>query len=169
MEQKPQQKPNQVQGAESKHLVRISNTDLLGSKPIYHALRKIKGIGPMYANMICNLINLDKNKKTGILTDAEIEKLNDAIKNPQKYNVPRWMMNRRDDYETGEDKHLVTTDLKFANENDIRRMKKIKSYKGIRHSIGQPVRGQRTKANFRRNKGKTSLGVKKKPTKSGRV
>ena len=46
----------------------------------------------------------------------------------------------------------------------IRRMKKIKPYKGVRHSIGQPVRGQRTKANFRRNKGKSSAGAKKKVT-----
>jgi len=163
MEQKPQQK---AAGAnpEVKHLVRIMNTDLSGYKPIYHALRKIKGIGPMYANMLCNLINLEKTKKTGTLTEEEIEKLNDAIKNPKKYNVPRWMMNRRLDYETGEDMHLITTDLRFASENDIRRMKKIKSYKGVRHSIGQPVRGQRTKANFRRNKGKSGSGAKKKVT-----
>jgi len=153
---------NQQQKQESKHLVRIANTDLLGSKPIYHALRKIKGIGPMYANMLCNLTNIEKTKKTGILSDAEIEKLTDAIKNPKKYDVPSWMLNRRIDYETGEAMHLITTDLRFANENDIRRMKKIKSYKGVRHSIGQPVRGQRTKANFRRNKGKSGSGAKKK-------
>jgi small subunit ribosomal protein S13 len=43
-------------------------------------------------------------------------------------------------------------------------MKKIRSYRGVRHGIGLPVRGQRTKSNFRRNKGKVSLGVAKKET-----
>jgi len=159
----------QQPGQEIRHLVRIANTDLDGHKPIYHAIRKIKGVGPMYANMLCNLTNIEKTKKTGTLTEQEIEKLNEAIKNPQKYNIPLWMMNRRNDYETGDNKHLITTDLKFSMESDIRRMKKIKSYKGVRHSIGQPVRGQRTKANFRRNKGRGSLGVKKKKMRSGRV
>ena len=49
-------------------------------------------------------------------------------------------------------------------------MKKVKSYKGVRHSAGLTVRGQKTKSNFRRNKGKLSLGVKKKQgAKAGRV
>ena len=42
------------------------------------------------------------------------------------------------------------------------KMKKIRSYRGVRHGIGLPVRGQRTKSNFRKNKGKVSLGVAKK-------
>jgi len=45
-------------------------------------------------------------------------------------------------------------------------MKKTKSYKGLRHQWGLPVRGQRTKANFRKNKGKSSLGVQKKRVKA---
>jgi small subunit ribosomal protein S13 len=52
--------------------------------------------------------------------------------------------------------------LKFAKENDVKMMKKIKSYRGLRHQWSLPVRGQRTKSNFRRNKGKGSLGVKRK-------
>ena len=49
-------------------------------------------------------------------------------------------------------------------------MKKIRSYRGVRHGVGLPVRGQRTKSNFRRNKGKASLGVKKKENvKSGKT
>ena len=43
-----------------------------------------------------------------------------------------------------------------------KRLQMIKSYKGMRHAAGLPVRGQRTKSNFRKNKGKGSLGVKKK-------
>jgi small subunit ribosomal protein S13 len=41
-------------------------------------------------------------------------------------------------------------------------MKKIRSYKGVRHMLGQPVRGQKTKSNFRKNKGSASLGVQRK-------
>ena len=56
---------------------------------------------------------------------------------------------------------MIGTNVDFFEENDVKMMKKIKSYKGIRHSLGQPVRGQRTKSNFRRNKGKV-MGVQKK-------
>jgi small subunit ribosomal protein S13 len=55
--------------------------------------------------------------------------------------------------------HLITTELDLTIDNDLKRMKKVKSYKGVRHMLGQPVRGQRTKSNFRKNKGKVSLGV----------
>ena len=88
------------QGKDFKHLVRIVNTDLDGRKPILDALMKIKGVNFMYANMICGLIPIDKKKTTGNLADAEIEKLEDAIRNPAKYGAPAWMLNRRRDYET---------------------------------------------------------------------
>ena len=51
--------------------------------------------------------------------------------------------------------------MSFTQDNDIKMLKKIKSYKGIRHSLGLPVRGQRTRSNFRKNKGKV-MGVKRK-------
>jgi len=54
--------------------------------------------------------------------------------------------------------HLVTSELDFAKSNDIRLLKKIKAYRGVRHMYGLPVRGQRTRSNFRRNKGKP-MGV----------
>ena len=67
---------------------------------------------------------------------------------------------RCEDYETGVDKHLLGTDLDVTQENDIKRLKKIKAYRGIRHIHGQPSRGQRTKSNFRRNKGKHKTNKK---------
>ena len=73
-------------------------------------------------------------------------------------------MNRRKDEETGESKHLLTTDLEMARDFDIRKMKKIKSYKGWRHAMGQPVRGQRTKSHFRKG---TAMGVIKAKAKPG--
>jgi small subunit ribosomal protein S13 len=71
------------------------------------------------------------------------------------------VLNRRIDFETGEKGHLTGSDLDLKKEFDIKRLKKIKSYKGLRHNVGLPVRGQRTKANFRRNR-KKSGGIKKK-------
>ncbi|MBT5271967.1 30S ribosomal protein S13 [Candidatus Woesearchaeota archaeon] len=144
-----------------RHIVRIADTDLDGNKPLYHALTKIKGVGVMFANMVCNFSKIDKEKKVGDLDNKEVEVLTDIVQNPKKYKAPEWMLNRRKDYFSGEDKHIVVGDLKFAKENDLRRLKKIKAYRGTRHMFGLPSRGQRTKSNFRKNKGKVQ-GVKRK-------
>jgi len=142
-----------------KHLVRIAHTDLKGTQAVLYGLQRIKGVGNSVANAICKLAKIPANKKTGILSDQEIAVLDRIIKEPQKSGIPSWLLNRRKDYETGEDRHLITADLTFQQENDIKLLKKIKSYKGIRHMLGQPVRGQRTRGNFRKNKGKV-MGVK---------
>ena len=152
---------------EFKHIVRIINTDLDGNKQIALALRKIKGVGLNFANSVCILSKVDKNKKTGNLTNEEVSKLEEVIKNPNKFKMPIWMLNRRKDYNEDVDKHILMSDLDFIKGNDIKRMRMIKSYRGIRHGIGLPLRGQRTKSNFRRNKGKV-MGVKRKKGKSGR-
>lgn len=153
-----------------KYFVRVMNTDLDGNKQISNSLKKIKGVGFMFSNMICNLAGVDKMIKTGYLNDEQVKKLDDVLNNLPNYNVPTWMLNRRRNYEDGKDYHLVTGNLSFAEDNDVKRMKIIKSYRGIRHGLGLPVRGQRTKSNFRRNKGKVSLGVSKKvEKKAGRV
>ncbi len=150
-----------------RYIVRIANADLDGNKQIFFALRKVKGVSYAIANAACRLAGVDASKKTGYLTDSEIEKLSGAIENPAKLGAPAWIFNRRKDPETGDDMHLLGGDLQFARENDIKIMKKIKSYKGMRHATGLPVRGQRTKSNFRRSKsrGKGSLGVQKKKVK----
>jgi len=144
-----------------KHLVRIANTDLQGEKTIGYTLRNIKGIGFQFANMICALAGIDKTKKTGDLSDIEIKKIDEFIADPIKAGAPIWMVNRRKDYEDNSNKHLLTSDLTFTQDNDIKRMKKIKCYRGMRHAYGLPVRGQRTKSNFRKSKGKV-MGVKRK-------
>ncbi|MBC7111537.1 MAG: 30S ribosomal protein S13, partial [Methanothermobacter sp.] len=95
----------------------------------------------------------------GYLSDEEIERLEEAIKNPAKYNIPSWMINRRNDYETGEDKHLIESDLEMCLREDLNRMRKTRSYKGRRHELGLPVRGQRTKSTFRKG---SSVGVRRK-------
>jgi len=140
------------------YFVRIANTDLDGRKSVIQALQKIKGIGFSYSNLICNIAGVDKLKSIGYLKENEIKRLEEIILNPSKYNVPSWMMNRRNDPEDGQSKHLLLSDIKFVQENDIKKLKKIKCWRGFRHTLGQPVRGQRTRSNFRKNKGKP-LGV----------
>lgn len=149
-------------GADFRHIVRVVNTDLKGEKQIFMALHKIKGISFMFSNFVCYSAKVDPKKITGTLNEDEIKRLEDVIRNPAKYKCPAWMMNRRKDYESGQDMHLINTDLDLSIDSDLKRMKKVKSYKGLRHMIGQPVRGQRTKSNFRKNKGKVSLGVVRK-------
>ena len=160
-----QEQPQQ----ELKYFVRIANTDLDGNKLIYNSLTKIKGLNFMFSNAILNTAGIDKAKKTGYLTDDEVAKIDEIIKDPLKHKLPSWLLNRKRDPEDGTDKHIIGSTLTFTQDNDIKMMKKIKSYKGIRHSLGLPVRGQRTRSNFRKNKGKV-MGVKKKEgTKAGRV
>ena len=86
-----------------KYFVRISNTDLDGNKSIGNALKKIKGVSFMFSNMLCNLADVDKMSKAGYLKDEEVKKLDDVLNNPSKYNVPAWMLNRRQNYEDGKD------------------------------------------------------------------
>ena len=139
-------------------LIRILSKDIEGGLKLYVGLTKIKGISWSLANAICKSLNLDKTRKIGSLSKEEIDKINAFIKKP---TMPLYLLNRKVDYDTGENKHLVGTDLELQKEMDIGRLKKIKSYRGYRHAVGLPVRGQRTKSHFRKNKRK-SVGIKKK-------
>ena len=154
---------------ELKYFVRIANTDLDGNKPIGHALTKIKGISFMFSNAVLNVSMIEKTKKAGYLSEDQVSRIDDIIKEPSKFGIPQWLFNRKKDPEDGTNKHLLGATLAFIQDNDIKMMKKMKSYKGVRHSLGLPVRGQRTRSNFRRNKGKV-MGVKKKEgAKAGKV
>ncbi|MFH1133235.1 MAG: 30S ribosomal protein S13 [Nanoarchaeota archaeon] len=150
-----------TEGKDFKYLVRILNTDLDGNKATGIELRKIKGVNFMYANIICTMAGIDPKKKVGNLSDAELKAIDTVIHRPAESGVPVWMMNRRNDPATGETTHLFTSDIALARDNDIKMLKKIRAYRGVRHALGQPTRGQRTKSNFRRNKG-TVLGVVRK-------
>ena len=148
-----------------KHIIRLANADLNGNRKIITSLQSIKGVSFMFANAICEVAGIDPNKKAGTLTDEEVSKLETVLKDPVKFGVPSWMFNRRRDLETNEDKHLVGVDLQVKHEEDIRRMKMIKSYRGIRHMFHLPVRGQKTRSNFRRSKGRV-VGVTKRASKA---
>lgn len=148
-----------TENKEFRHIVRIGEADLHGGKKLLPSLRNIKGISFTLANAVCTVTKIDGEMQVGDLTNEDIKKLEDAVRNPQKYNIPGWALNRRKDLDTGEDKHVVGSDLRFQKDQDLKHLKKIKCYRGIRHSAGLPVRGQRTKGNFRHGK---TIGVRKK-------
>ncbi len=138
----------------------MGGSDIPGSIPLSHALTRIKGVGFMFANAVCNVLKLERSKQVGSITQAEVEKIEDCLRNPAKYSIPVWLFDRRKDPETGEDRHVISGDLLMSNKFDIRGMQKIKCYKGIRHSTGaKKVRGQRTGSTGRRGK---TLGVQRK-------
>ncbi|MEK6824187.1 MAG: 30S ribosomal protein S13 [Nanoarchaeota archaeon] len=139
-------------------ILRIMQKDIEGRVKIYPGLTKIKGISWSLSNAVCKKLGMDKNRKIESLTESEIKKIEEFLKNLE---IPKYLKNRQKDFETGEDKHLVGSNLELRKEFDIKRLKKIKSYKGYRHVAGLPVRGQRTKAHFRKNKSK-GAGIKKK-------
>ena len=141
-----------------KYIVRIANTDIDGEKTLVRGLTSIKGIGMHMSVLVTDLTGLNRNMKIGDLTDAQVEKIKEALDNVNK-NAPGWMLNHRKDYETGEDVHLIGSEIDMRLRDEINIMKKIRSYKGIRHERGLPVRGQRTRANSRKG---LALGVSKK-------
>ncbi len=136
--------------AEFRHIVRVAGTDLRGEKRLDIALADIKGVGFAMARALAHAAGLDPFMKAGYLTDEQVEKIEEILKDPLKYGIPSWMLNRRKDYETGKDLHLVGTELVLAEKADIDREKKIRSRRGIRHELGLPVRGQRTRTTGRR-------------------
>lgn len=143
---------------EFKHMVRIARRDVDGNKPVVNGLADIKGVGIALSGALCASMGFGLNQKIGFLSDDQINELEEAVKNPKKYNIPDWMLNRRNDYETGQTEHLIESDLMMRLRDDLNRMKKIRSYKGRRHEVGLPVRGQRTKSTFRKG---SSVGVRR--------
>jgi len=143
-------------------LVRVLGKDIRGDIKVQTALTKIAGISWAFSNAICKVLKLDRTKRIQDVEKEEMGRIEEFIKDPQ---VPVFLKNRQRDLDDGEDKHVSGSDLRLRTEFDIKKMKKIKSYKGIRHSANLPVRGQRTKANFRRNRGKSVAATKKKAAK----
>ncbi len=140
---------------EFKHIVRIADTDLEGKKKVPYALAKIKGIGIRLGQIICRLAKIDMNKRLGELSEEEIQRIEETIKNLPKL-VPPWLLNRPRDPFTGENMHKVAGDWDLTVKMDIEFLKTIKCWRGLRHAWGLPVRGQRTRTCFR--KGRT-VGV----------
>jgi len=143
---------------EFKYIVRIADTDLNGERTVLHALTGIKGIGLRMSAFIADSVGVSRDEKIGNLSDEQIGKIQDMVSNLSKY-APDWMVNRRKDYYTGKNRHIIGADITLVLREDINRLKKIRAYRGIRHELGLPVRGQRTRSNGRKG---LTLGVSRK-------
>jgi small subunit ribosomal protein S13 len=149
---------------ETRLIVRINNKDLNGALPVYRAIQDIKGIGQRMGKTV----GLVFEKETGTpfdtilgdLSESQDRQLEDIIVHPGKHGFPTWSLNRRNDFETGATGHLLMSELDFALRKDLQRLNQIKSYRGLRHSWGLPVRGQKTKSTHRGKGG--VVGVTKK-------
>jgi small subunit ribosomal protein S13 len=144
---------------EYRHILRIIDADVEGTLKTSYALTKIKGLSLSLANAILKKAGVNPDKRAGFLTEAEIEKMEEIIKDPARYGLPSWLLNRRKDPDTGKDMHVISADLVLKTKMDIEQMKDMKSWRGYRHAYGLKVRGQRTKTTGRAGK---ALGVKKK-------
>lgn len=144
-----------------KYIVRIANTDIPGEVAVKIGLTNIKGIGTRLATVISDSINIEREKLMGDLSDDEVTAIEKYISQlPEK--VPGWMLNRRRDFDSGQDKHYYGAELPVRIKDDINFMKKIRSYRGIRHETHHKVRGQRTRSNGRHG---MTMGVSKKRSK----
>jgi small subunit ribosomal protein S13 len=135
---------------EYQYLVRIVGNDIPGERKMVVGLTQIRGVGYMFANTILNLLKINPNQRIGYLSSEQVKSIESVIKNPSASNFPSWFLNRRKDVETGEDKHLITSDIAFTVRNDVEREKTSGSWRGIRHMFGLKVRGQRTRCTGRK-------------------
>lgn len=113
-------------------MARISGVTIPNDKQVQIALTYVYGIGPKTSRDILKASKVEPTVRVKDLTDAEIGLIQDLI--TEKYTVE------------GELQRLVT--------GNIKRLKDIKSYRGLRHQANLPVRGQRTKTNARTKRGK---------------
>lgn len=141
-----------------KYMVRIADRDLDGGKDVVHALALIKGIGVNTAYAICRKLGIDARRKLGSLTEEEIERLDEAVRELHKLGLPSWLYNRRRDPQLGVDRHLIGAELVLTVKNDIELLKEIRCWRGIRHMLGLKVRGQRTRTTGRTG---VTVGVKR--------
>jgi small subunit ribosomal protein S13 len=112
-------------------MARIAGIVVPSDKQVWIALTYVYGIGRTTSKAILAAAKIEPTTRVKDITEAEEQKINDVI---AKYNVE------------GDLKRLVT--------NNIKRIKDINSYKGLRHKAGLPVNGQRTRTNARTRKGR---------------
>lgn len=112
-------------------MARIAGIDLPNEKRIEASLPYIFGVGPTLAKKIISECQIDPNTRTKNLTEDQINKLQRAV-----------------------EKFKVEGDLRREIQANVKRLQEIGAYRGIRHSRGLPVRGQRTRTNARTKRGK---------------
>ena len=120
---------------------RVIGVDIPGNKRLVISLTYIYGIGNAVSEEIIKKLGLDPDMRAHNLTDGDVVKLNATLQS----------------------EYIVEGDLRRQVQNNIKRLISIGSYRGMRHRIGLPTRGQRTRCNARTRKGKkkTVAGKKK--------
>ena len=121
-------------------MARIAGVDLPRRKRVDIALTYIYGIGRKTAGDICTKANVDGATKTDNLTETEIRQIRDVI----------------------EADHTVEGDLRKDIQTDIKRLRDLGCYRGLRHRRSLPSRGQRTRTNARTKRGPKRTMAKKK-------
>ncbi len=144
---------------EYRYILRIMGTDVQGTLKTIYAVSQVRGVSAALANAVLQKSGVNPDLRVGFITESDISKIEDVIKDPVKYGIPSWMFNRRKDTDSGKDQHILSADLIFKTKTDIDGAKEIRSWRGYRHAYSLKVRGQRTKTTGRAGK---ALGVKKK-------
>jgi len=144
-----------------RYIVRVSDTDLDGTRPVALALTGVRGVGLRLAEVACQVASVPATERIGNLPEPTVEAIETTLAAlPTK--VPAWMVNHRREPILGETLHYVGPELDTRRRDDVNQMKMIRSYKGVRHERGQKVRGQRTRSNGRTG---MAAGVLKKAAK----
>ena len=155
------EKKQQQQRATS--IVRLAGKDVNGTLNLERALDQVKGVGSNLSHSLVFAIEtklkIPKSSTLGGLTEQQIEEIEKVLKSPAQYGVPSYLLNRRKDFESGKDIHLLSNELIFATRQDINRDMTTRTWRGFRHQYGQKVRGQRTRSTGRTG---TTIGVVKK-------
>lgn len=124
-------------------MARIAGVDIPRDKPIETALTYIYGIGPARSKEILKVTGIDPRLRVKNMTEDMISRIRREI----------------------ESKYRVEGDVRREVQDNIKRLTEIGCYRGIRHRLGLPVRGQRTHTNARTKKGRRPpVGMKKKST-----
>jgi small subunit ribosomal protein S13 len=144
---------------EYRYILRIMGTDVTGTLKTSYAVAQVKGLSSALSNAILRKAGVNPDLRVGYITESDLTKIEDVIRDPVKYGIPGWMFNRRKDTDSGKDNHILSADLALKIKTDIDGAKEIRSWRGYRHAYSLKVRGQRTKTTGRAGK---ALGVKKK-------
>lgn len=112
-------------------MARIAGIELADNWKVDYALTRLKGIGWVLSKKLLSDIKIDMTKRLGELSTEDIAKISAKL-----------------------EEYTIEGDLVRKVRGDIKRLQNIGTYRGLRHSRGLPVRGQRTKSNARTKRGK---------------
>lgn len=119
---------------------RVAGADIPKKKRLVIALTYVYGVGPKRSKDVIKALKLSEDMKAEQLTEAQVAQLTSHLQNT----------------------YLVEGDLRREVQSNIKRLITIGSYRGMRHRLGLPVRGQKTGTNARTRKGKKKTVANKK-------